>query len=150
MDEEHWIYLDETKKEGVSVTLFDAYHCPGAIMYLFKGKMGSVLHTGDFRFCDQVFNNPLLYPPEKKNPVMRAISVDVDYLFLDNTFANPDYDFPSRDEAYQSLVNIVKNHREYRIFIFSYNLGKEEVFLNLAEEFETLVSSININFKNNP
>jgi mRNA degradation ribonuclease J1/J2 len=50
MDEEHWIYLDEDKKEGVSVVLMDAFHCPGAVMFLFKGKMGNVLHTGDFRF----------------------------------------------------------------------------------------------------
>ena len=64
---------------------------------------------------------------------MKAISVDIDYLFLDNTFADPEYDFPSREEAYQSLVNIVKNHEKYRIFLFSYNLGKEEVLLNLAE-----------------
>lgn len=52
MDEEHWIYIDESKKEGITVTFFDAYHCPGAVMILFKGKMGTVLHTGDFRFCD--------------------------------------------------------------------------------------------------
>lgn len=50
MDEEHWIYLDDEKKEGVSVVLMDAFHCPGAVMFLFKGKMGNVLHTGDFRF----------------------------------------------------------------------------------------------------
>ena len=41
---------------------------------------------------------------------MKAASLDVDYLFLDNTFANPDYDFPSREEAYQGLKSIVKNH----------------------------------------
>jgi hypothetical protein len=34
----------------------------------------------------------------------------------------------------------VRNHDKYRIFVFSYYLGKEEVFLNLAEEFETLVT----------
>ncbi len=70
---------------------------------------------------------------------MRDIAIDIDYLFMDNTFANPEYDFPSREEAYKGLVDIVKNHDGYRIFIFSYYLGKEEVFVNLAEEFETLV-----------
>lgn len=109
-------------------------------MYLFKGKMGTVLHTGDFRFSELMFNNPLLFPPEKDNDKMRGISIDIDYLFLDNTFANPEYDFPAREEAYNGLVDIVKNHDGYRIFIFSYYLGKEEVFINLAEKFETLVS----------
>lgn len=74
---------------------------------------------------------------------MKQISIDVDYLFLDNTFANPEYDFPSREEAYNGLVDIVKNHEKYRIFVFSYYLGKEEVFLNLAEEFKTLVHNFN-------
>lgn len=71
---------------------------------------------------------------------MKGISVDVDYLFLDNTFADPDYDTPSREDAYHGLVDIVKQHEKYRVFLFAYNLGKEEVFMNLAEDFQTLVS----------
>ena len=55
---------------------------------------------------------------------------------LDNTFAHPEYDFPSREEAYQGLINIVKSHKDHRIFLFSYSLGKEEVFLNLANDFK--------------
>ena len=100
MDEEHWIYLDEDKKEGVQVVLVDAFHCPGAVMFLFKGKMGTVLHTGDFRFSEAMFDNTWLCPPERRNRQMRGITVEVDYLHLDNTFANPEYDFPSREEAY--------------------------------------------------
>ena len=46
----------------------DAFHCPGAVMFLFKGKMGTVLHTGDFRFSEQMFDNLWLCPKEKKNP----------------------------------------------------------------------------------
>ncbi len=104
-------------------------------MFLFRGKMGTVLHTGDFRFSEKMFNVDCAFPEEKRNEVMKAISVDVDYLFLDNTFADPEYDFPSREEAYKGLVNIIKNHENHRIFAFSYNLGKEEVFVNLAEDF---------------
>ena len=70
---------------------------------------------------------------------MKGISIDVDYLFLDNTFADPGYDTPSREEAYKQLVEVVKQHDKYRVFLFSYYLGKEEVFLNLAEEFQTLI-----------
>lgn len=89
LDEEHWIYLDDEKKNGISVSFFNAYHCPGAIMMLFKGKMGTVLHTGDFRFHEKMFDNPLLFPLEKRNNNMKGIAIDIDYLLLDNTFANP-------------------------------------------------------------
>ena len=30
----------------------------------------------------------------------------------------------------------MRSHLDYRVFLFSYNLGKEEVFLNLAEDFK--------------
>ena len=116
--------------------LMDAFHCPGAVMFLFKGKMGTVLHTGDFRFAEAMFDNEWLCPVERRNPQFKGITVECDYLHLDNTFANPEYDFPSREEAYQGLVNVVKSHKDHRIFLFSYSLGKEEVFLNLANDFK--------------
>lgn len=108
-------------------------------MFLFRGKMGTVLHTGDFRFAETMFNNEWLCPKEKRNQLMKGITVDVDYLHLDNTFANPEYDFPSREEAYTSLVKIVKSHKDHRIFLFSYSLGKEEVLLLLADDFKSKI-----------
>ena len=110
-------------------------------MFLFKGpKIGTVLHTGDFRYTEKFFKNPFLFPPERFNENKEAISIDVDLLYLDNTFATKTVDFPSQEEAYQLLKRIVKNHKNYRVFVFTYLLGKEEVLLNLADEFETLVS----------
>jgi hypothetical protein len=37
------------------------------------------------------------------------------------------------------LVSIVKSHSQYRIFLFAYNLGKEEVFISLATDFNTKI-----------
>ena len=95
MDQEHWIYIDEGHKEGINVVLMDACHCPGAVMLLIKGKFGTVLHTGDFRYHPEMLKHPLLCPLDRQNLNMKAITVDVDYLHLDNTFANPEFDFPS-------------------------------------------------------
>lgn len=37
------------------------------------------------------------------------------------------------------LKKIVKDHPKYRLFVFSYNLGKEEVFINLAQDFDSMI-----------
>ena len=33
----------------------------------------------------------------------------------------------------------MKSHKEYRIFLFSYSLGKEEVFISLANDFDAKI-----------
>jgi hypothetical protein len=47
---------------SLSVTPIDANHCPGAVMFLFQGSFGAVLHTGDFRFDPRMIeeNSPLV------------------------------------------------------------------------------------------
>ena len=109
LQEEHLIYLDKTQnEESITVTLFDSNHCPGSVMYLFKGIIGSVLHTGDFRYSRRIFSNyPLLYPNEKDNEELRAISTSVDHLIVDCTFGDPNIIFPAQDDAMRSIEEIV-------------------------------------------
>lgn len=49
----------------VEFALFDAKHIPGAAMILFRGYMGTILFTGDFRYeYAMVKENSILFPPQ--------------------------------------------------------------------------------------
>uniref|UniRef100_A0A8D2DQH4 5' exonuclease Apollo n=1 Tax=Sciurus vulgaris TaxID=55149 RepID=A0A8D2DQH4_SCIVU len=44
--ESHVLPLDEIGRETMTVTLIDANHCPGSVMFLFEGYFGTILYTG--------------------------------------------------------------------------------------------------------
>jgi Cft2 family RNA processing exonuclease len=86
----------EFQNQKMTVTLFDANHCPGSVMILIQGPMGSILHTGDMRFEPSFFENAILYPPHLKNDRNEGVSIHIDELYLDNTFCDPVFAFPDR------------------------------------------------------
>ncbi|XP_047170038.1 DNA cross-link repair protein SNM1 isoform X1 [Vigna umbellata] len=109
---------------GVDVTCFDANHCPGSILVLFQPPNGkAVLHTGDFRFSDEMTINPLL----KMCPI--------DTLILDTTYCNPQYDFPKQEAVIQFVIDAIQAETfnpKTLFLIGSYTIGKERIFLEVA------------------
>lgn len=63
-------------------------------MILIKGPKGTVLHTGDFRYKPSM----LEYFRDEK----------IDAMYLDNTFATTDEEFPCQEEAFDKLFDIIE------------------------------------------
>uniref|UniRef100_A0A8C5M255 5' exonuclease Apollo n=1 Tax=Leptobrachium leishanense TaxID=445787 RepID=A0A8C5M255_9ANUR len=124
----HMLPLDEIRRETVTVTLIDANHCPGSVMFLFEGYFGTILYTGDFRYSPSMLNYPPLH--NKKT---------IDVLYLDNTNCDPDQKLPSREEATNQIKEIIEDHPCHDIVIGLYFLGKESLVVDLAKHFKSWV-----------
>ncbi|XP_060950988.1 DNA cross-link repair 1A protein [Limanda limanda] len=112
--------------EGVKVILLEANHCPGSAMLLFFLPDGQkVLHTGDFRADPSMETYPEL------------LSCKVQTLYLDTTYCSPEYTFPRQQEVINFAVNtafeLVTLSPRTLVVCGSYSVGKEKVFLALAE-----------------
>ncbi|TFL01927.1 DNA repair metallo-beta-lactamase-domain-containing protein [Pterulicium gracile] len=100
---------------GVSVTLIDANHCPGSCLFMFEGPqtlnagdsnfksshVGSkrifrYLHCGDFRASPQHINHPSV----------RGKKLDI--IYLDTTYLDPRYVFPSQPEVIAACADLAK------------------------------------------
>ena len=116
----------------VEVTLLDANHCPGSVMFLFKLKNGkTILHTGDFRACAKMEEYPEL------------LNTTVDSLYLDTTYCKPEYDFPCQSSVISTSISVTKRHLlnypKTLICVGSYTIGKERIFTALAEDIDAKI-----------
>ena len=126
----------------LSVTLIDANHCPGAVMFLFESKFGTILYTGDFRYSECMFDKGMLRINRESGLLFKQITE----LYLDNTYCHPSVKFPSRAEATQQIISLLESLRSEssslvrkKFIIVLRNLGKEELLVNLAAYFQTLI-----------
>lgn len=124
----HIIKLDHSGKETMTVTLFNANHCPGSVMFLFEGYFGRVLYTGDFRYDPATFPTSFVGPEQP-----------VDRLYLDNTFNNPRCKFPSRSCCKKRILEILHEHPEHEIVLAIYTLGKEDLLVDIALALQTRI-----------
>ncbi|XP_029429530.1 5' exonuclease Apollo-like [Rhinatrema bivittatum] len=124
----HKLNLDNFGKETLTVTLINANHCPGSVMFLFEGYFGTILYTGDFRYTPDML---------RWSPLKNRKKIDV--LYLDNTNCNPNRLLPSRQEATRQIKELIRRHPEHDIVVGLYSLGKETLLRDLAVEFRTWV-----------
>ncbi|KAJ7546668.1 hypothetical protein O6H91_08G049800 [Diphasiastrum complanatum] len=117
--------------EGVQVIFLDANHCPGSVIILFELPNGkNILHTGDFRFCTEMANIPVL---QKAN---------IHTLMLDTTYCDPQYDFPKQEVVIQFVIDAIQAEAfnpKTLFLIGTYTIGKERLFLEVGKVLQRKV-----------
>lgn len=92
---------------GVQVTMIPANHCPGSSLFLFEKSFGSgpnarrkrILHCGDFRASPTHIEHPLLRPDPIDPVTGQPRQQRIDTCYLDTTYLNPKYAFPSQEDV---------------------------------------------------
>ncbi|KAF1914118.1 beta-lactamase-like protein [Ampelomyces quisqualis] len=125
--------LELAPGSSIRVTLIDANHCIGAVMFLIEGDGKAVLYTGDIRaetwWVNSLVQNPILLPYTLENRRL-------DCMYLDTTFATksePYKSFPSKAEGIRELFEKVSQYPDDTIFYFhSWTFGYENVWIALS------------------
>jgi Cft2 family RNA processing exonuclease len=98
---------------SVTLTSFDANHCPGAVMFLLEEHNRRVVITGDFRLDDTV-----------RRVASRLAGADV--LYLDATYRGTGLRFPPQEEAVARVVEICRA-APAGVTLGVYTIGKNRV-----------------------
>ncbi|CAL3966326.1 unnamed protein product [Diplocarpon coronariae] len=100
--------------QGVAVTMIPANHCPGSSLFLFEkvigrganSKVQRILHCGDFRACPAHLAHPLLMPDVVDSITGKTQQQKIDVCYLDTTYLNPKYSFPSQEEVIKACADM--------------------------------------------
>ncbi|TLD28821.1 hypothetical protein PspLS_03744 [Pyricularia sp. CBS 133598] len=116
--------------KSIGVTLLDANHCTGAVMFLFEGDGKAVLYTGDIR------SEPWHVNSIARSPCMMEYSAGIKTLnriYLD-TSNTEDIAFPSKDAGLKELLEKVTSYPQDTIFHFkAWTFGYEQVWIALSK-----------------
>ncbi|KAK4055603.1 DNA cross-link repair protein PSO2/SNM1 [Microbotryomycetes sp. JL201] len=111
---DEWVHplpMDQTVQvHGIDVTLIDANHCPGSVLFLFEGphtdpksswsktpkRIFRYLHCGDFRASPQHINHPAMQGKK------------MDAVYLDTTYLDPKYCFPPQELVIDACAQLVR------------------------------------------
>lgn len=108
--------------QGVDVTMIPANHCPGSSLFLFEKVVGKgnnprvqrVLHCGDFRACPAHIEHPKLMPGIVDSITGKTNQQKIDVCYLDTTYLNPRYAFPSQEEVIKACADMCVSLKKER------------------------------------
>lgn len=123
------MYTVYSLDDDSSVQCIEAHHCPGAVCFLFRVRDRFFLHTGDFKAME------CFYSPET--------SLRFSKIYVDNTYEGF-RDFMGQTEAIHAVLRNMEQmmdssclaHVEYEWYFCTYLVGKEKLFLSVAEHFD--------------
>ncbi|KAF9060729.1 hypothetical protein BDP27DRAFT_400891 [Rhodocollybia butyracea] len=139
------VELEDGKE--VIITLFDANHCPGSVMYLIEGKEGALLHTGDFRaepwFLESLKHNLFLQPylslPDYDTSSTNThcgVIKTLEAIYLDTACVMQSHQVPTKEDATTGLVALLKLYPPSTyFFINSWTWGYEDILKAIARAF---------------
>lgn len=102
-------------------------------MFLFKLKTGKcILHTGDFRASSDMEEYPEFWNNE------------IHTIYLDTTYLSSKYEFATQSDSITIILDHCKefvntsisSSRKHLIVCGAYKVGKEKVWLRIAQEFD--------------
>ncbi|KAJ7740689.1 hypothetical protein DFH07DRAFT_838776 [Mycena maculata] len=125
--------IELTADESVVITLFDANHCPGAVMFLIEGPRGAVLHTGDLRaepwFLDALTHNPFLQ-------LYFAGGTTLEAIYLDTACVMRPAEVPTKAQATAGLIELMQLlPPTTHFFINAWTWGYEDILKAVARAF---------------
>ncbi|KAI3746776.1 hypothetical protein L6452_09216 [Arctium lappa] len=131
--------------ETFTVTAFDANHCPGAVMFLFEGTFGNILHTGDCRLTPECLQR---LPEKYLGKTSREPKCRLDYVFLDCTFGSFSSKMPSKHVGIRQVIDCIWKHPDARVVYLTCDLlGQEEILVSVCQTFG---SKVFVDKENNP
>ncbi|KAM3453430.1 hypothetical protein MY3296_003838 [Beauveria thailandica] len=121
----------------MQVTLFDANHCPGAVMFLIERNDTAILYTGDIRsepwFVNSIARHPALI-------VYTSGIRRLDKIYLDTSFTKK-IPFQTKQEGIAELLRKVAAYPPDTVFYFqTWTYGYEEVWLALSKALKSPVN----------
>ncbi|KAF8886293.1 beta-lactamase-like protein [Infundibulicybe gibba] len=123
--------------EAVTITLIDANHCPGAVMFLVEGNRGAILHTGDFRaepwFLESLTQNPFLQTYSHHPLLQQEKTATTGLIQLLRLFPSTAYFFiNSWTWGYEDVLKAIAREFQCQIHVDRY---KYSVYSHISDPF---------------
>ncbi|KAH0826269.1 hypothetical protein J3R83DRAFT_5739 [Lanmaoa asiatica] len=134
--------FDISDSETVTITLIDANHCPGSVMFLIEGPRGTVLHTGDLRAepCSSGDLRILVARREGTHAEATGLVKTLEAIYLDTACLLSPIVVPSKERAAQGIVELIALFPSSTyFFINAWTWGYEDVLKAIAHEFHCKV-----------